>query len=249
MINDLKNKRVIITGASAGIGRALAQALASKQCELFLVARREDKLKSLQNELECKSHIIVGDINDVKTQEDILKQIDGKIDILINNAGLALGKDSVAHSEISEMEQMIATNITSVFSLTRRVLPLMIQEECGDILNVCSIAGHNTYKGGAVYCATKHALHAFTKTLREETCHQNIRVMQISPGMVDTEFSTVRFKGNKDQADSVYQGMTPLYADDIARMMVFMLEQPKHVVIDEIITMPTGQGSATTVAR
>jgi NADP-dependent 3-hydroxy acid dehydrogenase YdfG len=125
----------------------------------------------------------------------------------------------------------------------------MLKNGGGDIINLCSIAGHYTYQGGAVYCATKHAVLAFTRSLREETAGRNLRVMQISPGMVDTEFSTVRFKGDKNLAETVYQGMEPLSAQDIAEMMLFMLTRPRHVVIDEIITMPQAQGSATTVVR
>jgi NADP-dependent 3-hydroxy acid dehydrogenase YdfG len=125
----------------------------------------------------------------------------------------------------------------------------MLSAGGGDIINLCSIAGHYTYPGGAVYCATKHAVLAFTRALREETAGKNLRVMQISPGMVDTEFSTVRFKGNADLAQTVYKGIEPLVAQDIAEMMMFMLTRPRHVVIDEIITMPTSQGSPTTVVR
>jgi NADP-dependent 3-hydroxy acid dehydrogenase YdfG len=125
----------------------------------------------------------------------------------------------------------------------------MIKSGGGDIINLCSIAGHYAYPGGAVYCATKHAVHAFTRALREETCGRNIRVMQISPGMVNTEFSQVRFKGDLKAAEAVYSGMTPLTGEDIADMMMFMLERPRHVVIDELITMPADQGSPMSVFR
>ena len=152
-------------------------------------------------------------------------------------------------SSLTDWEQMITTNITANFRMVHLVLPWMLEQKRGDIINLCSVAGHYTYQGGAVYCATKHAVKAFTRVLREETCGKNIRVMQISPGMVNTEFSTVRFKGNKDSADAVYSNMSPLLAEDIARMMTFMLEQPRHVVIDEIITMPQDQGSPTTIHR
>lgn len=247
-------KRVLITGASAGIGKATAIALGAKGFELFLIARREEKLIELKNELlalnpACKVHLIVKDVNDPSLGAEIEKFTQKKIDILINNAGLALGREKVSESKFEDWEAMITTNITANFRLIHIVLPWMLQNGGGDIVNLCSIAGHFTYQGGAVYCATKHAVHAFTRVLREETVGKNLRVMQISPGMVNTEFSKVRFKGDQKTADSVYAGMTPLTGEDIARMMVFMLEQPRHVVIDEIITMPLDQGSPTTIHR
>lgn len=252
MLNQ--NKRVLITGASAGIGRAVAVALGEKGHELFLVARRADKLNELKNELlktnpNLKIHLIVKDVNDPEISDEVIKVTEGKVDILINNAGLALGREKVSESKFEDWESMIATNITANFRMVHVVLPMMLKNGGGDIINLCSIAGHYTYQGGAVYCATKHAVNAFTRVLREETAGKNLRVMQISPGMVNTEFSKVRFKGDQETADKVYAGMTPLMGEDIARMMVFMLEQPRHVVIDEIITMPMDQGSPTTIHR
>lgn len=246
----MKNKKVLITGASSGIGKAAALALGERGCELFLVARRKDKLEEVASLLKnTKVHIIVGDINDPDLSKKISDVTNKKIDILINNAGLALGREKVEASRLEDWEQMISTNITANFKMVHLVLPWMLENSGGDIINLCSVAGHYTYSGGAVYCATKHAVKAFTRVLREETCGRNIRVMQISPGMVETDFSKVRFKGDEKAADSVYANMTPLTGEDIARMMTFMLEQPRHVVIDEIITMPSDQGSPTTVSR
>lgn len=245
----LTGKRVLITGASAGIGMALATALASQGCKLFLVARRESKLKELASELGDNAFVIAGDINHAETFEKIRKVTEENVDILFNNAGLALGRDPVASLSLNDMDEMIDTNIRANFRMIREVLPWMIKKGGGDIVNVCSVAGHYSYPGGSVYCATKFAVNAFTKVLREETCGQNIRVMQLSPGMVNTEFSTVRFKGDTNTADNVYAGIDPLTAQDMAEMVVFMLERPRHVVIDEIITMPLQQGAITTVAR
>lgn len=244
----------MITGASSGIGRAAALSLAERGHELFLLARRESRLKALAEEIKSrwpksKVHLLVADINSPDLVEKLEEVTEKKLHVLINNAGLALGREKVQDSSFIDFEQMIQTNIVANFKMAHVVLPWMLSQGQGDIINLCSIAGHFTYPGGAVYCATKHAVHAFTRVLREETCGKNIRVMQISPGMVDTEFSTVRFRGDQSAADSVYANMTPLSGDDIARMMVFMLEQPRHVVIDEIITMPTDQGSPTTVHR
>jgi 3-hydroxy acid dehydrogenase/malonic semialdehyde reductase len=250
MMTQLSGKRALITGASSGIGRAMAMSLGDKGCELFLVARRKEKLEEVASQIKnAKVHIIVADVNDPDLKSIILKHTNDKIDILINNAGLALGREKVEASKFEDWQEMINTNITANFKMIHLNLPGMLANGGGDIINLCSIAGHYTYQGGAVYCATKHAVNAFTRSLREETAGRNLRVMQISPGMVDTEFSTVRFKGDKNTADSVYVGMTPLKAEDIARMMMFMLEQPRHVVIDEIITMPQDQGSPTTIHR
>jgi 3-hydroxy acid dehydrogenase / malonic semialdehyde reductase len=243
-------KRVLVTGASSGIGRAMALSMAAKGYELFLVARRKEKLEELASEINSsKVHLICTDINSPELSKIISESTSKKIDILINNAGLALGREKVESSQFEDWQQMIDTNIIANFHMAHIVLPWMLENGGGDIVNLCSIAGHYTYSGGAVYCATKHAVKAFTRVLREETAGRNIRVMQISPGMVDTEFSTVRFKGDKRIADSVYAGMNPLTAEDVARMMTFMLDQPRHVVIDEIITMPQDQGAPTTVHR
>ena len=253
-MNNLQNKSALITGASSGIGRATALALGQKGCELYLIARREDRLKNVQQEIlalnpQSKVHLIVSDVNANDLSKKIAEASKEKIDILINNAGLALGREKVEASKLEDWDAMISTNITANFRLIHLVLPWMLKNGGGDIINLCSVAGHYTYSGGAVYCATKHAIKAFTRVLREETCGKNIRVMQISPGMVDTEFSSVRFKGDMKSAEAVYANMIPLHGEDIARMMTFMLEQPRHVVIDEIITMPSDQGAPTTISR
>jgi NADP-dependent 3-hydroxy acid dehydrogenase YdfG len=253
-MENLANKRILITGASAGIGKALALELADNGAELFLLARRGDRLMQVEGEIRqrnknCKVNLIVADVNDPELPQILERRIDQDIDVLVNNAGLALGREKMEEAKWEDCEEMIQTNITANFKLVHTVLPWMVKAGSGDIINLCSIAGHLTYIGGAVYAATKHAVSAFTKTVREETAGRNIRVMQISPGMVETEFSVVRFKGDEEKAKNVYAGMDPLKPEDISRMMVFMLEQPRHVVIDEIITMPQAQGSASTVVR
>lgn len=253
-MSDFIPKTVLITGASSGIGRSMAMALAAKDLDLILLARRKEKLEEIRLELlkihpKKNVHLISSDVNAADVSEKITAVSGGRVDILINNAGLALGRERVETSDISDWDQMITTNVTSNFKMAHLVIPWMLKHGGGDIINLCSIAAHSTYPGGAVYCATKAAVHAFTKVLREETCGKNIRVMQISPGMVDTDFSTVRFRGDKKQADAVYAGMKPLIAEDISRMMMFMLDQPRHVVIDEIVTMPMAQGSPVTVVR
>ncbi len=243
----LQDKKILITGASSGIGLALAEALSQKGASLFLVARREDRLKEIAQ--KTKAQYLAADITDPQFLSLLQSKFGFAFDTLINNAGLALGRGPFSTSERSDSEQMLQVNVHAAFTLTHALLPKMLEQGGGDILNLCSVAGHWTYPGGAIYCATKHALWAFTKALREETCGKNLRVMQISPGMVESEFSEVRFKGDKEKAREVYQGMTPLRPEDIAQMIVFMLEQPRHVCIDELITMPTDQGSPTNVAR
>lgn len=253
-MNNYQAKIALITGASSGIGKAMAVQLAARDLTLILVARRQDKLDEVKNLIQAQYtgrtvHLIVSDVNDPAVIQKISSISGERIDILINNAGIALGRDKVETSAFSDWEQMLDTNITANFRLAHLVTPWMLKHGGGDIINLCSVAAHFTYIGGAVYCATKAAVHSFTRVLREETAGKNIRVMQISPGMVDTEFSTVRFRGDKKLADSVYAGMDPMVGDDIARMMMFMLDQPRHIVIDEIITMAMAQGSPTTVVR
>jgi 3-hydroxy acid dehydrogenase/malonic semialdehyde reductase len=247
MTSPLKSQKVLVTGATSGIGLACAELLAAAGADLFLVARRAEKLKIVAERLGAK--YLVHDV----TAPDFISSLQSAwgldFDVLINNAGLAIGRDSVVNSNPADWDVMMNVNVHALFRLTHAILPGMLTRQSGDVLNVCSIAGHLTYPGGAVYCAAKHAVWAFTKVLREETCGQNVRVMQISPGMVETEFSVVRFKGDEQQAKNVYQGMLPLTGLDVARQMMFMLEQPRHVCIDEITTMPTAQGSPTTVHR
>jgi 3-hydroxy acid dehydrogenase / malonic semialdehyde reductase len=253
-MQNFHQRSVLITGASSGIGRSVALVLAGRGARLFLLARREAKLQALKSEIEAlhgsaEVEIIVADVNDPNLPAILQERLGGQLHVLVNNAGLALGRDPVEGADFSDLEIMINTNVVANFRVVHAVLPWMLRDREGDIINLCSIAGLYTYPGGAVYCATKHAVHAFTRVLREETAGRNIRVMQISPGMVETDFSRVRFKGDEVEARAVYAGMKPLTPEDIARMMLFMLEQPRHVVIDELITMPAAQGSPTTVQR
>ncbi len=239
--------KILLTGASSGIGEATARLLAREGHDLVLVARRRERLEALCQELGARP--VVADVADRAFLEHLEKSAGVDFDVLINNAGLALGRDPVITSDPLEWEQMMNVNVHALLRLTRAIVPGMVQRGLGDVVNVCSIAGHTTYPGGAVYCASKHAVWAFTKVLREETCGHNVRIMQISPGMVETEFSVVRFRGEAAAAKGVYQGMTPLTGLDVARQILFMLQQPRHVCIDEITTMPTDQGSPVTVRR
>ena len=247
MPSPLLGKRILITGATSGIGLAVARSLFALGAQLTLVARRAERLQELGDELQAQT--LVADVSADDFVAALKKNVGTEFDVLINNAGLALGREPVETSNPADWQQMMDVNVTALMRLTHAILPGMLARGNGDILNVCSIAGHVTYQGGAVYCASKNAVWAFTRALREETCGRGVRIMQISPGMVETEFSVVRFRGDQKLADNVYADMHPLSGEDVARQMVFMLEQPRHVCIDEITTMPTQQGSATTVKR
>jgi len=251
---NLRGKKAVITGASAGIGLATAVQLANEGMDLYLVARREDRLKEIQSSLrdlfpEINIVLICGSVTDPNTVIALEKA--GALDssVLINNAGLARGADSIEKASLGDWEEMVETNISAAFRITKAILPHMLAHGEGHIIQLSSVAGHYAYEGGSVYCATKHALLAFTKALRLETCGKGIRVTAISPGLVETEFSEVRFRGDRDRAKNVYQGLTPLTARDIASQIVWALKQPRHVNIDEILIMPDAQGSPTKIVR
>lgn len=252
--NNLKGKKALVTGASSGIGYSVAFFLASLGCDLFLTARRESLLESLKSEInksypDVNVSILSGDISIEQTIQNLESNGFLDVDILINNAGLALGKDNVENASLEDWETMLDVNVKSVFKLTKKVLPFMKNKSLCSIVFVSSIAGHIPYEGGSVYTASKHALRAFASSLRLELTGSNIRVFQISPGMVNTEFSTVRFKGDKQKADLVYEGMTPLTSEDIAYQIVNFVTLPNHVVVDDMIITPLEQGGVGKVVR
>jgi len=253
-LQSLKGKRAVITGASAGIGLATAVQLANEGMDLYLIARREDRLQEVKHAFSkmfptAKIALIVGSVTDPKTL-DALEKAGGLFsEVLINNAGLARGADPIETASPSDWDEMVETNISAAFKMTQAVLPHMLAQKEGHILQLSSVAAHYAYEGGSVYCATKHALLAFTKALRLETCGKGIRVTAISPGLVETEFSEVRFKGDQERAKNVYKGLMPLTARDIASQMVWVLKQPPHVNIDEILIMPDAQGSPSKIIR
>ncbi|KAI9255152.1 hypothetical protein BDA99DRAFT_574131 [Phascolomyces articulosus] len=249
----LEGKTVFITGASAGIGEASAREFAKEGSNLILTARRLDRLKGLKEELEKKYPSITVTAVELDVREK--KQIDAVIasvppvDILLNNAGMVLGVEHLQDVEEDEFDQMIATNIKGLVFLTKAVLPSMKERQTGHIINLGSIAGKQAYPGGSIYCATKHAVEAITGSLRHELVDTPIRVSAICPGLVNTEFSTVRFRGDKQKADNVYAGLQPLVAQDIAEIIVFTAGRPPHVNIADMLIFPTNQASATNVAR
>lgn len=254
-INRLAGKTALITGATSGIGLATARMLASLGVQLILAGRRPDRLSEVQQALSLQHpeiHIStqILDVTSKESCQSLFARFGSvDIDILINNAGLASGLDKVQDAHTDDWDRMLDTNVKGLFTVTRLFLPQMIARNQGHILNVSSIAGHESYPGGSVYCASKHAVSAFTKALKMDVGHTDLRVSMISPGAVETEFSLVRFKGDQARADAVYKGIDPLTADDIAEIIVFTLNRPPHVNILDTVVLATAQSSATMMHR
>lgn len=252
----LKNKTVFITGASSGIGAACAVYFAKAGANLVLCARRLDALNVLSEKIKKDFNVEIYTFAlDVRNHDEVknaLQSLPAKwknIDILLNNAGLAAGLDSIQEGNIQDWEAMIDTNVKGLLYVTREILPAMVAKNSGHIINIGSIAGHQTYPKGAVYCATKNAVNIISNGLRMDLFGTKIRVSTVDPGAVETDFSNVRFKGDKKRAALVYEGMQPLTAEDIADAVLYCASCPKHVNISEIIIMPTDQASATMVSR
>jgi len=246
-----KLKTVLITGATAGIGKATAIKMAEMGYSLIITGRRKNRLAELEKNLvnnykiECIS--LCFDIRNQKEVEDHIKNLPGKwkpVDILINNAGLAAGFDFFNKCETDDWETMIDTNIKGLLYITKAIVPGMIEKKEGHIINIGSIAGKEVYEKGNVYCATKHAVDSLTKGMRIDLLKHNIKVTSICPGAVETEFSIVRFKGDQEKAKKVYEGFTPLYADDIADAIIFAITRPPHVNINDMLIMATSQANA-----
>ena len=241
-------KTALITGATAGIGEATARLLAKNNFNLIVTGRRKDRLEDLRNSILKDSDAEVVTMNfDVRNPEETENAIKNlpvewqKIDVLINNAGLAVGLSTVADGALDDWERMIDTNIKGVLYISRLISQTMIKNGNGHIVNISSIAGKETYPMGNVYCATKHAVQSLTKGMRIDFLKHGIKVSSVCPGAVDTEFSVVRFKGDEKQAQQVYDGITPLYARDVAETILFVITRPAHVNIDDILIMPTDQ--------
>lgn len=250
------HKTALITGASAGFGKAIAEIFAANGWNLILTARRKVRLDTIERKLKEKYGVDVTSlVFDIRNNEEVKKAIASlsgdwkKIDLLVNNAGLAAGLSAVQEGSIDDWEQMIDTNVKGLLYMTRCVAPLMTERKTGHIINIGSIAGKEVYANGNVYCASKHAVDALTKAMRIDLLPHNIRVTQIAPGMAETEFSIVRFKGDNDRAKSVYAGLQPLTAEDIAETAWWVANRPAHVNINDIVIMPTAQANSTTVIR
>ncbi len=247
---------VLITGATSGIGKACAELFAKNNYKIIITGRRKDKLDELSQELKSKYKADVLSLCfDVRSQSEVKSAIDGlsadwkNIDILVNNAGLAVGLSSLQNGDIDDWERMIDTNVKGLLYITRSVSPLMVAKNSGHIFNIASIAGKEVYANGNVYCASKHAVDALSRSMRIDMLPHNIKVTNIAPGMIETEFSIVRFKGDEERAKQVYNGLEALKPEDIAETILWIAQRPKHVNINDIVIMPTAQASATNVLR
>ncbi len=249
-------KIALITGATAGIGKATAEILAENGYNLIITGRRNELLNGLKSELgvkfKCDVLVLNFDIRDREQTENAIDHLPkswDRIDVLVNNAGLSAGLSPIQDGSIDDWDQMIDTNIKGLLYISRKVIPLMIKNKNGHIINISSIAAKEVYESGNVYCATKHAVDALTKGMRIDLLKHQIRVTSISPGMVETEFSLVRFKGDKARADRVYEGLIPLSATDVAEAIWFAISRPAHVNINDMLIMPTAQANITTTVR
>ncbi len=245
------NKIIMITGATSGFGKAIAARFAKNGYNVVITGRRKDRLDALEKELLSPGNIRVLSLNfDIRKHEEVTRAIQNlpgewkNIDILVNNAGLAAGYSHIDEGITDDWERMIDTNIKGLLYITREVAPLMVARKSGYIFNIGSIAGKEVYENGNVYCSSKSAVDALSKAMRIDLLKHNIRVTHIAPGMAETEFSIVRFKGDKEKADAVYKGFDALTADDIADVIYYCASVPAHVCINDLVITPTQQASA-----
>lgn len=244
-------KIILITGATSGFGKAIANKFAQNGDNLIITGRRKELLINVAKELISTYNIDVlplcFDVRKLEEVKNAIESLSGKwkaIDVLVNNAGLAVGLNPIHEGVIDDWERMIDTNVKGLLYMTRNVAPLMVGRKQGHIINIGSIAGKEVYPNGNVYCGSKFAVDAITKGMRIDLLPYNIKVTQITPGAADTEFSLVRFKGDKQRADNVYKGFTPLSAADVADAVWYVTTLPAHVNINDLILMPTAQASS-----
>ena len=247
----MKGKTIFITGATSGIGEGCARKFASAGCRLILNGRNVEKLEALKRELVlsgCEVLTLPFDVRDreaMKLALDSLQEEWKNIDVLINNAGLVIGLDKEHEGSLDEWDVVIDTNIKGLLAMTRMVVPGMVERQCGHIINIGSIAGDAAYPGGSVYCATKAAVKALSDGLRIDLVDTPLRVTNIKPGMVETNFTVVRYRGDKQAADNFYKGIRPLTGDDVAETVYYAASAPAHIQIAEVLLMPTYQATGT----
>lgn len=250
------SQTILITGATSGIGEACARLFASKGYRVIIAGRRSDRLQALTENLikEHSAEVLpfCFDVCDRQAVDSIFDSLPENwkcIDLLVNNAGLSQGLDPIHTGDIEDWERMIDTNVKGLLYVTRKIAPFMVKQGSGHIINLGSVAGKEVYLNGNVYCASKFAVDALTKAMRMDLLPYGIKVTQVAPGAVHTEFSKVRFHGNQERAASVYKGFEPLMAEDIAEIIWFVATRPKHVNINDILVMPTAQASAAQIFR
>lgn len=249
------NKIVLITGATSGIGLGCARKFAANGDKLILTGRNEQKLEAIRKELADKGTQVLTLVFDVRNREQATRCINGlpeewkEIDVLVNNAGLALGLEPEYDGSFDDWETMIDTNIKGLLTMTRLLVPGMVARNRGHIINIGSVAGDAAYAGGNVYCATKSAVKTITDGLRIDVANTAVRVTNLKPGLVETNFSNVRFHGDEDRAANVYKGIKPLTGDDIADVAVYAVNAPEHVQIAEVLILATHQGSGSVIVR
>jgi 3-hydroxy acid dehydrogenase/malonic semialdehyde reductase len=255
-MESIKDKIVLITGASSGFGYAIAKLLAKNGSKLILAARRADRLNKLAEESNKKygttSYILELDVRDQKAVEKAVKSLPENwqaIDILVNNAGLSRGLDKLHEGTIQDWDEMIDTNVKGLLYVSRAIIPGMVKRNSGHVINIGSIAGHEVYPKGNVYCATKHAVDAITKGMRLDLNGTKVKVTTIDPGLAETEFSIVRFRGDKEKAKTAYKGIESLSADDVADAVLYAVTRRENFVIAEMILLPLNQASAQVINR
>jgi len=244
-------KTVLVTGATAGIGAAIADRFAKEGYRLIVTGRRKERLETISERLKHEYRTEVFSLNfDIRSQEEVENAIDSlpeewkTIDVLVNNAGLAAGMDPIHEAKIDDWERMIDTNVKGLLYISRKIMPHMTQRKQGHIINIGSIAGKQTYPKGHVYCASKHAVDSLSKAMRADLLPYGIKVTQVRPGLVETEFSLVRFKGDEEKASKVYEGYQPLKPEDIAEVAYYSTTLPEHVVVNDIEITPTVQANS-----
>ncbi len=242
----MEKKIALITGATSGIGEATALRLSAEGYTIIATGRRAERLEQLRSKIEASGgecQVLCFDVRSAAQCEANLSALE-RVDLLVNNAGLAAGLEHIDKGSLEDWEAMIDTNIKGLLYVTRLISQLMIEQGVGHIINIGSIAGTEAYENGAVYCASKHAVHAISQSMRADLLSHNIKVSEVRPGMVETEFSQVRFHGDEQRAADVYRGVQPLTGDDIANAIVWLAQLPAHVNVNDIVLMPSQQASA-----
>jgi len=239
-------KQALITGATSGIGRAAALRLSREGYAVTATGRRAERLEELRREIEAAGGSCTTLCFDVRCEEEVRRRLEPleRIDLLVNNAGLAAGLEHIDRGDTADWDAMIDTNVKGLLYVTRVIAPKMVAAGSGHIVNIGSIAGTEPYENGAVYCASKHAVHALSQAMRADLLSAGVKVTEIRPGMVETEFSQVRFHGDKARADRVYEGVTPLTGEDIAEAIAWVVQLPAHMNVNDMVVMPAQQAGA-----